>query len=79
MWDKMLIDHCPPTLRGMKTASLFHYPHSSGDELDHAISIRNEELNTKGVSLHIPNKRKERTLIHVCRASMLADDLFGNF
>jgi len=75
MLDKMLIEHCSPTLGGLKTAGLFSYPYSSGGELDFAVSAWNSELNSKGVSLYILCRRKERALVYVCRDSMLEDDL----
>lgn len=75
MLDKMLIEHCSPTLGGLKTAGLFSCPCSSGDEFDFMITSWNKELNPKGVSLRILCRRRERTLVYVCRDSMLADDL----
>jgi len=71
----MLIEHCSPTLGGLKTASLFSYPYSSGGELDFMITAWNRELNPKGVSLYIVCRRRERALIYVCRDSMLEEYL----
>jgi len=75
MLDKMLIEHCSPTLGGLKTANLFSHPYSSGEELNSTISAWNKELNPKGVSLYILCIRGERALVYVCRTSMLENDL----
>lgn len=75
MMDKMLIEHCSPTLGGLKTANLFSHPYSSREELDSMICAWNKELNPKGVSLYMLCNRVERALVYVCRGSMLENDL----
>jgi len=75
MFDRMLIEHCAPTLGGLKTANLFSFPLSGREVLDAALSEWNRELNPKGVSLHILGAKGSKALIYVCRTSMLAEDL----
>ena len=75
MLDKMLIEHCSPTLGGLKTASLFSCSFSSEEELDCTLSLWNSKLSSKGVSLYILSIKKERALIYVCRTSLLEDAL----
>lgn len=75
MLERMLIRHCSPTLGGLKTANLFNFSFLSKKELNDTLMEWNEELSSKGVSLHIIGIRKERALIYVCRTSMLTRDM----
>jgi len=75
MLDQMLIRYCSPTLGALKTANLFSFSFLSKEELDYMLTMWNEELNLKGVSLHLLGIRKKRALIYVCRTSMLEKDL----
>jgi len=75
MLDRMLIEHCSPTLGGLKTASLFSCSFSSQEELALTLSAWNSKLNSKGVTLYALGSRKKRALIYVCRTSLLGEDL----
>ena len=73
--EKFLISHCAPTLAGLKTASLFNYDFSSGDELEEQLLASNCKLNYKGVFLEALRVQDSRALILVYRKSKLIEDL----
>lgn len=69
-----LVDHCSPTLAGIKTGNLFPL-HSEGDDVIPEIRELNRILVRKGLRM-IPVKRDNRhTLIYVYRPERLQKDL----
>lgn len=75
MLDHFLIEHCAPTLAGVKTANLFTCPFYSDEELSRLLYEQNSLLNRFGVSLDVLQKRGGRALIYVYRIRSLASDL----
>lgn len=75
MLTKMLIDHCAPTLRGIKTANLFTFSFKSDKEADDELAIWNEKLNARGVWFLNLGKWGPRSIIYVYRKTMLQNDL----
>lgn len=75
MLDKMLIEHCSPTLGGLKTANLFGLRLSDCETPGAQFVEWNRELKPKGVSIHILSIKRDRALVYVCRTAMLAGDL----
>lgn len=73
--EQFLISHCAPTLASLKTASLFKYCFSSGNELEQRLYTINEQLNCKGVFLEVLRVQDSRALIFVYRESKLKKDL----
>ena len=73
--QKYLIDHCAPTLAGLKTASLFNLTFSSREELDEKVLMANNMLNEKGLYCEVMRLRQTSALIYVYRHQQLADDL----
>ena len=73
--QKYLIDHCAPTLAGLKTASLFNLTFSSREELDEKVLMANNMLNEKGLYCEVMRLRQTSALIYIYRHQQLADDL----
>ena len=73
MIAKKLVEHCSPTLSGMKTANLFMFnmKNVSGQRLEAAVTAWNKKLNPKGVTLKIFCKCEKRALIYVYRETKL--------
>lgn len=69
-----LIEHCSPTLAGIKTANLFGYRFASRGALHRDVRAANVMLNPKGVFVEIMRVGK-RAQILVYRLSRLAADL----
>lgn len=51
--EKKMIEHCAPTLAGLKTANMFNCRFSSMDTLLEEIQEVNEKLNRKGVFIEL--------------------------
>jgi len=69
-----LIEHCAPTLAGIKTANLFGYRFASRGALYRDVRAANAVLNPKGVFVEVLRVGK-RAQILVYRLSRLAADL----
>ena len=75
MVEKKMIEHCAPTLAGLKTANMFNYRFSSMNELLGELQEINEKLNRKGVFAEIIKTKESRALIYVYRKKRLEKDL----
>lgn len=75
MLDRFLIEHCAPTLAGVKTANLFTCPFYSDEALSRLLHEQNSLLNRFGVSLDVLQKKGGRALIYVYRICSLSSDL----
>lgn len=73
--ERKIIEHCAPTLAGLKTANMFTYSFSSMDELKEKLEKVNETLNKKGVFAEIIKIRECRALVYVYRKERLQKDL----
>ncbi len=73
--DKLLIEHCAPTLASLKTANLFSCRYEDEQELLETIQVWNDDLKAKGVELILLRCRAGGALIYVCRRNRLAQDL----
>lgn len=76
--ERFLIEHCSPTLAGLKTANLFSCTVNSVSELNSYLHKANQELNKKDVFLEILQNRNKRAVILVYRRSRLQKELENN-
>lgn len=75
MSEEMIINHCSPTLAGIKTGALFNCAYPSERELRSAVRAWNKTLSPKGLRV-LPLRYNGRTaLIYIYRPAMLSDDL----
>lgn len=75
MYDKLLINHCSPTLAGIKTGNILSLKYDTKTSLREEIARLNKSLLKKGVRL-VPLKYSEgRVLVYVYRPSSLTKDL----
>lgn len=75
MLEKMIIEHCAPTLAGIKTANMFSFKFSSVNMLYAELKEANQKLNPKGVYIEILTLCSQRALIYVYRRQKLQEDL----
>lgn len=75
MLDHILIEHCSPTLAGLKAANLFRCFISSSRELNEQLMLLNSKLNSKGLSFEVLRETGRSALILVYRKKMLQDHL----
>lgn len=73
--EKCLIEHCAPTLAGLKSANLFNYFESDRAIILSEVNRINRELNARGVYLKILLWRENSALIYVYRQSILYNEL----
>lgn len=78
MLEKKIIEHCAPTLAGLKTANMFNYQFSSQDVLLRELESGNQTLNPKGVYVEILKTNGSRALLYVYRKERLQADLNKN-
>lgn len=69
--EKCIIEHCSPTLAGIKPAGLFSCPLGGEAEVLEQIRQLNLKLSGRGVVVSVMNKRDGRALIYVYRETML--------
>ena len=77
MSSEMLIQHCAPTLAGIKTGNIFSCECPSRQSLQNDIRKLNQRLVPKGIRVIPLQYSKERVLIYVFRPNNLASDLSG--
>lgn len=73
--ERKIIEHCAPTLAGLKTANLFNYEYFSEEKLEEELQGANETLNKKGVYVENLKLRGNRALLYVYRRNALQNDL----
>lgn len=75
MSEEMIINHCSPTLAGIKTGALFNCAYPSERELRSSVRSWNKTLSPKGLRV-LPLRYNGRTaLIYIYRPAMLSIDL----
>lgn len=75
MLEQYLIDHCAPTLAGIKCAGLFSYPYSSLTALLRELAEISGKLNDKGVYMDVLAWRRETALLYLYRPALLEKEL----
>lgn len=75
MSEELLVQHCAPTLAGIKTGSLFTCPYASQTEMRDALRHYNRLLGKKGLRLLPLRYREGRALIYMYRPLKLSCDL----
>ena len=75
MPEEVLVNHCSPTLAGLKTANMFVCSFASDRELKDDMRLWNHRLAKRGVRLLPLRYRQDKALIYVYRPSRLALDL----
>lgn len=73
--ERSLIEHCAPTLAGIKTAGLFSYFYSPQADVQAELDDVNRLLNVRGVYVEALIKRERSVLIYAYRASQLTEEL----
>ena len=74
MSEEIVIQHCSPTLAGMKTGSLFSCAYDTQEAIDMDVEELNKRFAKKGLQVVIL-KYARRALIYIYRRIQLAKDL----
>lgn len=75
MSEDYLVQHCAPTLAGIKTGSLFTCPLTSREELLDSLRRLNKQFQPKGIRIIPLRFSSQKALIYLYRPSRLATDL----
>lgn len=73
--ERFLIEHCSPTLAGLKAGSLFPCGCKEKEALFFELDEMNRRLNAKGVRLRLIHLREGRALVYVYRRQGLEKEL----
>ncbi len=71
MNGKIIVEHCSPTLAGLKVGNIFSYCFKNEYHLTCFLSYWNEKLNDKDIYVRPLNKNGNRTNIYIYRKSSL--------
>lgn len=74
MSEEMFVQHCSPTLAGIKTGNLFTCAFSGEKEMRESVRKFNKMLVSKGIRVLSLRYRNKRGLIYVYRPSKLFQD-----
>ncbi|MBQ3970355.1 MAG: DUF3793 family protein [Clostridia bacterium] len=73
--EKLLVEHCSPTLASIKTGNLFSISYDNLSQLNEVVGIWNEFFQSKGVTVCILKKGGGRAMLYVYRRTKLEKDL----
>lgn len=77
MSEYTILEHCSPTLAGIKTGNIVSVPYHSKEEVLSDLARWNRELNLKGIRVIVLKYMKERVLLYIYRPGALMNDLTG--
>ena len=75
MLEARMIEHCAPTLAGLKTANLFNYRFYSLQSLECELCEISGKLNKKGVFIEVMKLSDTHAMLYVYRRRKLDNDL----
>lgn len=75
MLENSVIEHCAPTLAGIKSGNLFRYRFTTKEDVLRELEKINSELNVRGVYLEVVRWEEEAMLIYTYRKSHLEREL----
>lgn len=73
--EKLLVEHCAPTLASLKTGNLFTVAYDSAEQLDELVNLWNEYFLSKGVTVAVLKKSEYKAMLYVYRKEKLKIDL----
>ena len=74
-FGRMLVEHCAPTLAGIKTGSMFSCSRLPPGKLEGMVASWNNSVRAKGLRLALLKSGGERALVYVYREKQLLADL----
>ena len=75
MPEQLLIDHCSPTLAGLKTANMFQVSLEAGESIQDELRELNRLLREKGIRVVMLRRTDKKALIYLYRPERLKRDL----
>ena len=78
MSEELLVQHCSPTLAGLKTGNLFNCKFADSTEMRNCIRCWNRMLVKKGLRVLPLRFREDCALVYVYRPARLSEDLLND-
>lgn len=75
MLEQRIIEHCAPTLAGIKSGNLFRYRFTCREEVFQELAEINTKLNIRGVFVEVVRWEEDAVLIYAYRKSHLEKEL----
>ena len=75
MPERFLIDHCSPTLAGLKTANMFPVSLDEGQDIHDELRMLNRMFREKGIRVVMLQRTGKRALLYLYRPDYLDRDL----
>lgn len=75
MSEEMIVQHCSPTLAGIKTGNLFSCSYTDESTIKNKVRELNKALGKKGLRVLLLRAKCGRALVYIFRPSRLRDDL----
>ena len=75
MPEQLLIDHCSPTLAGLKTANMFSVSLDEGQDIHGELRMLNRLLVKKGIRIVMLRRTDNKALLYLYRPDFLDRDL----
>ena len=75
MLEQKIIEHCAPTLAGIKSANLINYHFESKEVVLQELVILNQKLNRRGVYVEALLWKEDSALVYLYRRSYLEKEL----
>ena len=75
MSEELIIEHCSPTLAGIKTGNLFSVRVTGDNDINREVSELNKMLREKGIRVIPLRETKDHALIYLYRPARLQKDL----
>lgn len=75
MSEAMIIQHCSPTLAGLKTGNIFTCPYESEQILKENLRNWNRTLGKKGLRILPLRRSRNKAMLYVYRPALLSRDL----
>ena len=72
--ERLLIEHCSPTLASIKTGNLFTISYDTPAQLNEVVRIWNEHFKGKGITVYILKKGGGKAMLYVFRRNKLKED-----
>ena len=78
MFDELIINHCAPTLSGIKIANIFTYQYEYIDEVYNKVISYNKILNSRGINVSILKDYDSKVIVYVYNKKRLENYIFND-
>lgn len=72
--ERLLIEHCSPTLASIKTGNLFTISYDNPTQLKEVVRLWNEYFKGKGITVYVLKKGGGKAMLYVYRKDKLRED-----